>query len=42
MYLLYVEIVGRYDKDVKFDIVAAVTSGIAGGLHIGKRGIFLL
>lgn len=40
MYLLYVEIVGRYDKDVKFDIVAAVTSGIAGGLHIGKRGIF--
>ena len=40
MYLLYLEVTGRGDKDIKFDIVAAVTSGSAGGLRIGKRGIF--
>jgi len=40
MYLLYLEITGRQDKDIKFEIVAAVTSGSAGGLRIGKRGIF--
>ncbi len=40
IYLLYVEVAGRHDKDIKFDIVAAVTSGIIGGLHLGKRGIF--
>ncbi len=41
MYLLYAEVTGRQDKDIKFDIVAAVTSGSAGNLRIGKRGIFL-
>ncbi|MEA3490225.1 MAG: hypothetical protein U9R44_07840 [Candidatus Omnitrophota bacterium] len=40
IYLLYVEVTGRQDKDVKFEIVAAVTSGTAGRLRIGKRGIF--
>ncbi|MFH1847075.1 MAG: hypothetical protein ABH869_05925 [Candidatus Omnitrophota bacterium] len=40
MYLLYVEVTGRQDKDSKFEIVAAVTSGIAGRLRLGKRGIF--
>ena len=40
MYLLYLEVTGRQDKDIKFEIVAAVTSGDAGGLRIGKRGIF--
>ncbi len=40
MYLLYVEVSGRQDKDIKFEIVAAVTSGTAGRLHLGKRGIF--
>jgi len=40
MYLLYVEVVGRQEKDIKFEIVAAVTSGTAGRLHLGKRGIF--
>ena len=40
MYLLYVEVTGRQDKDIKFEIVAAVTSGTAGRLRIGKRGIF--
>ena len=40
MYLLYAEITGRRDKDIKFDIAAAVTSGTAGGLRLGKRGIF--
>ena len=40
MYLLYVEVTGRQEKDIKFEIVAAVTSGTAGRLRIGKRGIF--
>ncbi len=40
MYLLYVEVTGRQDKDIKFEIVTAVTSGTARGLRIGKRGIF--
>jgi len=40
MYLLYVEVTGRQEKDIKFEIVAAVTSGIAGRLYLGKRGIF--
>jgi len=40
MYLLYVEVTGRQDKDIKFEIVAPVTSGSAEGLCIGKRGIF--
>jgi len=40
MYLLYVEVTGRQDKDIKFEIVAAVTSGTAGRLRLGKRGIF--
>ena len=40
MYLLYLEVTGRQDKDIKFEIVAAVTSGSAGRLRIGKRGIF--
>ncbi|MFC1808195.1 hypothetical protein ACFL0T_07535 [Candidatus Omnitrophota bacterium] len=40
MYLLYMEVTGRQDKDIKFEIVAAVTSGTAGRLRIGKRGIF--
>lgn len=40
MYLLYLEITGRQDKDIKFEIMAAVTSGDAGRLRIGKRGIF--
>ncbi len=40
MYLLYVEVTGRQDKEVKFEIVAAVTSGTAGRLRLGKRGIF--
>ena len=40
MYLLYVEITGRQSNDIKFEIVAPVTSGSADGLRIGKRGIF--
>jgi hypothetical protein len=40
MYLLYLEVTGRQDKDIKFEIVTAVTSGSTGGLRIGKRGIF--
>ena len=40
MYLLYVEVTGRQDKDIKFEIVAPVTSGSAEGLCVGKRGIF--
>jgi len=67
MYLLYMEVTGRQDKDInpstafringerlkgvpgeaegqsrtiKFEIVAAVTSGTAGRLRLGKRGIF--
>jgi len=40
MYLLYVEITGRQDKDIKFDVVAAVTSGTTGRMRLGKRGIF--
>ena len=38
--LLYLEVTGRRQKEIKFEIVAAVTSGTAGGLCIGKRGIF--
>ncbi len=41
IYLLYVEISRRQDKENKFEIAAAVTTGEAGGLRIGKRGIFL-
>jgi len=40
IYLLYLEITGRRDKDIKFEIVAAVTAGDSGSLRIGKRGIF--
>jgi len=40
MYLLYLKITGREDQDGKFHIVAPVTSGTAGGLRIGKRGVF--
>ena len=40
MYLLYIEVTGRQDKDIKFEVVAAVTSGTAGRLRLGKRGIF--
>ena len=40
MYLLYLEVTGHQEKDIKFEIVTAVTSGSAGGLRIGKRGIF--
>ena len=40
MYLLYVEVTGRQDTDIKFEIVAAVTSGTAGRLRLGKRGVF--
>ena len=40
MYLLYMAVTGRQDKDIKFEIVAAVTSGTAGRLRLGKRGIF--
>jgi hypothetical protein len=40
MYLLYIEVTGRQDKDINFEIVAAVTSGTAGRLRLGKRGIF--
>jgi len=40
MYLLYVEITGRRDQDIKFEIMASVTSGNANGLSVGKRGIF--
>jgi len=40
MYLLYVEVTGRGDKDITFEIVAPVTSGNADGLCVGKRGIF--
>jgi len=40
MYLLYVEVTGREDKDITFEIVAPVTSGGAEGLCVGKRGIF--
>ena len=40
LYLLYLEITGRNEKEIKFEIVAAVTSGSAGRLHTGKRGVF--
>jgi len=40
MYLLYVEVTGKEDRTDKFEVVAAVTSGDAGGLRVGKRGIF--
>ncbi|MCK5014918.1 MAG: hypothetical protein KAS66_13990 [Candidatus Omnitrophica bacterium] len=40
MYLLYVEVTGRQEEDIKFEIVAVVTSGTAGRLRVGKRGIF--
>ncbi len=40
LYLLYVEVTGRQDKDIKFEIVAPVTSGSSEGLCVGKRGIF--
>ncbi len=40
MYLLYVKVSGRQDEEITFEIVAPVTSGGAGGLCIGKRGIF--
>ncbi|MCQ9207331.1 MAG: hypothetical protein NG740_05610, partial [Omnitrophica bacterium] len=40
MYLLYIEVTGRRDKDIKFEVVAAVTFGTAGRLRLGKRGIF--
>jgi len=56
MYLLYMAVTGRQDKNInpsttlrvngeqgrtiKFEIVAAVTSGTAGRLRLGKRGIF--
>lgn len=40
MYLLYLEITGCQDEDIKFEIMVAVTSGNAGRLRIGKRGIF--
>ncbi|HED18474.1 MAG TPA: hypothetical protein ENI74_03110 [Gammaproteobacteria bacterium] len=40
MYLLYLEVTGRQEEDIKFEIVAVVTSGTAGRLRIGKRGIF--
>jgi len=40
MYLLYVEVTGRKEEDIKFEIVAVVTSGTVGRLRIGKRGIF--
>jgi hypothetical protein len=40
MYLLYLEISGRRNNDIKFEIVAPVTSGNAGGLRVGKRGVF--
>jgi len=40
MYLLYLEIIAREDEDIKYEVVAAVTAGNVGRLHIGKRGIF--
>ena len=40
MYLLYVEVTGGQDKEIKFEIVAPVTSGSSEGLCVGKRGIF--
>ena len=40
IYLMYLNITGRYNEDIKFEIVAAVTSGDSGTLRIGKRGIF--
>ena len=40
MYLLYVEVTSRQDKQDRFEIVTAVTSGDADGLRIGKRGVF--
>ena len=40
IYLMYLEITGRQDKDIKFEIAAAVTSGNSGRLRIGKRGVF--
>jgi len=40
MYLLYVEVTGRKNGDVKFEVVAAVTATNAYRLNLGKRGIF--
>ena len=40
MYLLYVEVTGGQDNEIKFEIVAPVTSGSSEGLCVGKRGIF--
>ena len=40
IYLLYLEVTGRQDNDIKYEIIASVTSGNANGLRLGKRGIF--
>lgn len=40
LYLLYLKVTARKDQDSQFHIVTPVTSGTAGGLHIGKRGVF--
>jgi len=40
MCLLYLEVTGRQDREIAFNIVAPVTSSNIGGLRVGKRGIF--
>jgi hypothetical protein len=40
MYLLYVEVTGKAARDIRFEVVAAVTSTNTKGLYVGKRGIF--
>ncbi|MDP8259007.1 MAG: hypothetical protein P9L90_06275 [Candidatus Aadella gelida] len=40
MFLLYLKITGKDVDDISFDVVVPVTSGFAGRLLIGKRGVF--
>ncbi|RKY42534.1 MAG: hypothetical protein DRP85_02660 [Candidatus Makaraimicrobium thalassicum] len=40
MCLLYLEVTGRQDREIAFNIVAPVTSSNIGELRVGKRGIF--
>ncbi|MCD6407454.1 hypothetical protein J7L87_00180 [bacterium] len=40
VFLMYLLITGKEDKEKKFEVVAALTSGEVGRLGIGKRGVF--
>jgi len=40
VFLMYLLITGKEDKEKNFEVVAALTSGEVGRLGIGKRGVF--